>query len=259
LRQSTTVAAYQAPLLPGGSMAAVALIATQVRACEAARVDILCCPEAVLGGLADYRPQPADIALDVDGGTLRRTLDPLASDTVTTIVGFTERGADDRLFNAAAVFSRGAVIGIYRKQRPAIHRSVYEPGSGLPTFTIDGVTFAIVICRDSTFPDLARSVTARGATVLFIPTNNALPPSTGGPGIAGDARRTDCAIALENDLVVVRADVAGHADGLASHGSSAIVDRTGHVLDAAKPLASDLIVREIDIARRACSRRQAGS
>ena len=39
------VAAYQAPLLKSGSMEAVGLIKTQI--------EILCCPEAILGGLAD--------------------------------------------------------------------------------------------------------------------------------------------------------------------------------------------------------------
>ncbi|HSS49312.1 MAG TPA: carbon-nitrogen hydrolase family protein, partial [Thermoanaerobaculia bacterium] len=59
------VAAYQAPLLPCGSMAAVELIRRRVEQCEAAGVEILCCPEAVLGGLADYAARPAEFALDV--------------------------------------------------------------------------------------------------------------------------------------------------------------------------------------------------
>jgi 5-aminopentanamidase len=47
------VAAYQAPLLSAGSMEALELIGDRVRWCETEGVDILCCPEAVLGGLAD--------------------------------------------------------------------------------------------------------------------------------------------------------------------------------------------------------------
>jgi hypothetical protein len=48
------VAAYQAPLLPSGSMGAVDLIRQRIAWCEVEGVEILCCPEAVLGGLADY-------------------------------------------------------------------------------------------------------------------------------------------------------------------------------------------------------------
>lgn len=48
------VAAYQAPLSPNGSMEALEFIRYQIDQCEARGVQILCCPEAVLGGLADY-------------------------------------------------------------------------------------------------------------------------------------------------------------------------------------------------------------
>ncbi len=50
------VAAYQAPLLPAGSMEALPLIRARVAECERRGVEILCCPEAILGGLADFIP-----------------------------------------------------------------------------------------------------------------------------------------------------------------------------------------------------------
>ena len=53
------VAAYQAPLLRGGSMATLGLIRERVKWCETQGVEILCCPEAVLGGLADDAQSPA--------------------------------------------------------------------------------------------------------------------------------------------------------------------------------------------------------
>jgi len=68
------VAAYQAPLLPGGSMAALQLIRNRVKWCETEGVDFLCCPEAVLGGLADDVECPADIAIDVESGQLEALL-----------------------------------------------------------------------------------------------------------------------------------------------------------------------------------------
>ena len=45
------VAAYEAPLLAAGSMDALDLMQERVAWCEAERVSILCCPEAILGGL----------------------------------------------------------------------------------------------------------------------------------------------------------------------------------------------------------------
>src|ERR1700688_2595433 len=120
------VAAYQAPVLPGGSMAALALISDRVKWCEREGVDILCCPEAVLGGLADDAECPVDFAIDVV--QLEALLAPLASRSVTTIVGFTENAGAGKLYNAAAVFRAGRVFGIYRKRHPAIRRSVYSAG-----------------------------------------------------------------------------------------------------------------------------------
>src|SRR5229473_2684492 len=117
----TKVAAYQAPLLPIGSAEAIDLIAVQVRACESAGVEILCCPEGVLGGLADYATQPTAIAIDVEDGRLNMVLAPLASDTVTTVLGFTEIDRPGRLYNSAAVFHKGSVAGVYRKLHPAIN------------------------------------------------------------------------------------------------------------------------------------------
>ena len=80
-------------------MEAIGLIAQQVRACEAAGIEFLCCPEGVLGGLADYASRPSEIAIGVQGGQLQQRLAPMASDTATTILGFTEIGDDGQLFN----------------------------------------------------------------------------------------------------------------------------------------------------------------
>ena len=238
------VAAYQAPLLPSGSSEAIKLIAERVKACEAAGVEILCCPEAVLGGLADYSDRPADLAIDVASGQLRALLAPMASRTVTTIVGFTESVPQGQLFNSAGIFSQGEVVGVYRKRYPAINRSVYVPGTASPIFKIGNLVFGIVICRDSTFPELARSMATRGATALFVPTNNALAPAKGGADVVQHARRTDVSTARENVMSVIRADVAGRVDGLESYGSSTIVERDGTVVRVPKQLVPDLLIAE---------------
>jgi hypothetical protein len=50
---------------------------------------------------------------------------------------------------------------------------------------------------------------SRGATVLFVPSNNALSPQKGGAEIVAEARRVDVATAIANGMWVIRADVAG--------------------------------------------------
>jgi predicted amidohydrolase len=236
------VAAYQAPLLRSGSLEAVDLIRTRVEWCESHGVVILCCPEAILGGLADHAADPRTFAIDASGDLLARALAPLASDAVTTIVGLTETG---RLYNTAAVFHRGSVIGLYRKLYPAINRSIYAGGDRMPVFQIDGLTFGIMICNDSNYPEPARVMAAQGAMALFIPTNNGLPPEKA--DVAAHARKVDIALAIENNVCVVRADVAGRADGIVSYGSSGIVDSHGNVLRSAPELTEELIVADLEV------------
>jgi predicted amidohydrolase len=237
------VAAYQAPLLPTGSMEAIDLIRMRVAWCEAEGVEILCCPEGLLGGLADYAAHPADFAIDVESGALETVLAPLASDTVAVIVGFTEITAAGEFYNSAAVCHRGAVIGVYRKLHPAIRKSVYQPGRAMPVFTVGGLTFGILTCNDSNFAEPARIMASQGAAVLFIPSNNGLPLEKA--EVVADARRADLARATENGVWVVRSDVAGRADGRVSYGSSVIVDPGGRVVQAARRLEEDLLVAEI--------------
>lgn len=243
------VAAYQAPLLPAGSMEAIDLIADQVRTCESMSVELLCCPEGVLGGLADYAPSPHDIAFDARTGELERALAPLASPSVTVIVGFTEID-DGRLYNAAAVARGGRVLGVARKINPAINRSVYSPGRETSVFRVGALTFGVLICRDSTYPELAARLVKGGATILFVPTNNGFPPTKDGADVVEHARRTDVARARERSASVVRADVTGRVDGLESYGSSAVVDHRGVVVSTVEPFRVALLVAEVDAPAR---------
>jgi len=226
-------------------MGAIELIREQITQCELAGVEFLCCPEAVLGGLADYAPQPSSFAINVGSGQLEKVLAPLASTTVTTILGFTEIDAG-RLYNSAAIFHRGSVIGVYRKLHPAINKSIYEAGDEMPVFTVGDLTFGVVICRDSSYAEPARVMTSRGATALFVPTNNAMPAAKGGPKLVAEARNADIACARENLLSIIRADVAGRAAELVSYGSSSIVDSRGIVLASSRQMTNDLLIADIE-------------
>ena len=249
-RDLVRVAAYQAPLLAAASMDALGLIRTQVERCEAEGIALLCCPEAVLGGLADYAEHPTRFAISAGAGRLDAVLAPLASDLVTTIVGFTELADGGQLYNSAAVFQRGSVVGVYRKLHPAINRSVYEAGLTTPVFQVGALTFGIVICNDSNYFEPANSMAARGATALFVPTNNGLPSTSARAELVTQVRNVDIARAVENSMWVIRADVAGRTDALLSYGSSAIVDPAGMVVQSARHLADDLIVADIGTVSR---------
>jgi len=234
------VAAYQAPLLPSGSMEALDLIRDRIKWCEIEGVDILCCPEAVLGGLADDAECPVDIAIESDH--LEGLLAPLASKSVTAIVGFTEIVGAGKLYNAAAVVHDGRVVGIYRKRHPAIRKSVYSAGEQSPIFTVGGLSFGIMICNDSNYPELATDMASRGAKAIFLPSNNGLRSEKA--SVVALSRSVDIALAMDNKVMIVRADVAGRTSDRVSFGSSAIVDARGTVLRAGAALSEDILVAD---------------
>jgi predicted amidohydrolase len=241
------VAAYQAPLQATRERSVLDLIREQVRICELQGVEILCCPEGVLGGLADYVSRPREIAINAESGQLENVLAPLASDTVTTILGFTEMDRNGRFYNSAAIFCQGAVVGIYRKLHPAIHSSVYAAGEQMPVFVVGDRTFGVLICRDSNYAEPARMMAAQGAVALFVPTNNGLPPGKAGPELVAEARAVDVTRAMENNVYVIRADVAGRFENLVSYGSTGIVGPNGKVHQSASQLEPCLVVADIPL------------
>jgi 5-aminopentanamidase len=244
------VAAYQAPLSAASSPEVIGLIQERVAWCESEGISILCCPEAILGGLADYSENPARIAIRTDDGHLSKVLAPIASDIVTSIIGFTELSGDDQLYNAAAVFHRGRVAGLYRKLHPAIRRSVYSVGSLSPVFRVGELTFGIVICNDSNYSAPAKAMAALGATALFVPTNNGLPNNRAYPELVQEARAADIARAVENRVWVIRADVAGESGDLMSYGSSGIFDPDGKIVQQGSLRSTDFLVADIEATPR---------
>jgi len=240
------VAAYQALLSAAASGGIIGHIEKRVRWCESEGVALLCCPEAVIGGLADYSNEPEKFALRASDGELVTILAPLASSTVTSIVGFTELGPNNELFNAAAVFHQGQVAGIYRKLHPALRKSVYSAGSATPVFRVGHLVFGIVICNDSNYSEPARRIAEQGASIVFIPTNNGLPAGSAEADLVRQARAVDKMRAIENGIWVVRADVAGEFGGLSSCGSSGVVDPRGNAVRAGRIATEDLLVVEIE-------------
>jgi predicted amidohydrolase len=162
------VAAYQAPYLPFGSFDAIGLIAGQLTACEAQGFEVLCCPEAVVGGLAHESDgqSPADVALAVEGGELAGVLAPLMGASVTVIVGFTERDPAGALFSSAAVVQEGTLVAVHRKVFPG-YRTAIQAGTELPVFARGAMPFGVMICNLIWYIGQARVLASRGAATIF--------------------------------------------------------------------------------------------
>lgn len=113
--------------------------------------------------LADYEPQFVELMRD------------LAMKHSIHIVGGTlpvvEPGAD-RLYNECKVFGPSGTVGTQRK----LHMTRFEneewmvsPGSGLRLFDAPFGRFAVAVCYDVEFPEIARAAALSGADLLVVP------------------------------------------------------------------------------------------
>jgi predicted amidohydrolase len=246
------VAAYQAPYLPFGSLDAIGLIKDQLAICQAQAVDVLCCPEAVIGGLAHESDgqSPAEVALSIENGELVEVLGPLMTTTVTLVVGFTERDRSGRLFSSAAVISDGELALVYRKVFPG-YRTAIQPGTQLPVISHGQSSFGILICNDIWYLEPARVLSAEGAAVLFVPSNSGhLREQAATARIRSRGESLPIARAVENTVTVVVADIAGRQEGRLALGSSRIIDPDGAVLAWADPCSESLLIADVEGERR---------
>jgi predicted amidohydrolase len=238
------VAAYQAPYRPYPAAGGAELVLAQLDQARVDGVELLCCPEALIGELANETDgdSPSTVALTL--AELELATAPLLGWGMTIVIGFTERGADGQLHNAAAVISDSAVSGIYRKTYPGT--SVCVPGTELPIFEHRGVPFGVLICNDAHYIEPARILAAAGAQLLVVPVHGGHRPEKEN---AWRARGTNVLIAraVENGVPLVAADVAGWQGERVCHGTTAIVDAQGTIAAAARPLEEDVIVADVEL------------
>lgn len=240
------VAAYQGPYLPFGSMRAVELIRDQLTQCERVGVDLLCCPEAILGGLAHESDgqSPHDVAVSAE--QLHRLLAPLTSSPVATVVGFTEHADDGQLYNSAAFIADGAVQAVYRKVYPG-YRTTIRAGTELPFIAFQDTVLGIMICNDLWYVEPARILASEGAALILVPTNSGhLRNIQLDNRLWARGQTLPIARAVDNTVSVVIADIAGEQQGRAALGSSRIIDPDGALLCAADPHKVELVITNID-------------
>lgn len=189
--------------------------------------DVVCLPEGITivgtgltyAGAAEPVPGPTSAFL----GDLARRL------KVWIVAGLYERSGA-RIYNTAVLVGRdGALVGRYRKMSlpdEEIEGGI-TPGADTPVFDTDFGRVGLMICWDSSYPEVARSLASRGAEVIFL-------PIWGGEETLVQAR------AVENQVHVV-------ASGYDFR--SGIFDRRGRRIADAKG-DPDVVVAEIDLADR---------
>ncbi len=131
--------------------------------------DIVCLPEGMtmVGTDLDYVSASESVpgpSTDFLGQIARKN-------NMYIVAGIMEKKGE-AVFNAAVLIDRnGDVAGLYHKAslpREEIDGGV-TPGDSLPVFETDFGKIGIMICWDVTFPEVARTLTAKGAEIIFLP------------------------------------------------------------------------------------------
>ena len=212
-------------------------------------------PHAALGGYlssfrADDPPSEAPPALDADGPELRRVAKSAAE--LVVCLGYCERDGGVR-YNTAVCLSGDGVYGFHRKVHlPPADQAVYAAGVGFEPFDTPVGRVGLLVDFDKTFPEAARTLALRGATIVAC--LNAWPASVSVKATRLDQDPQsrlfdlyDRARAAENQIVWVSANQTGQFGQLRFLGQSKIVGPGGQVL-ASTGTKSGIAVATVDVA-----------
>jgi N-carbamoylputrescine amidase len=218
-----------------------------------AGADIVVLPELAISGYVVEPDLALSVAENVDGPTLDAMRAVAARGDGIIVYGFCEE-ADGNLYNTVVAVDANGVLLHYRK----LHlfdreKEAYTPGDlGLPVVETRFGVLGACICYDLRFVEVLRSLSLRGADLVFAPAawvggfDRTVPT-------AGATRHVDSVLAqanLDQVAVVAVSQVAGASHGgPATLGGSVACDAYGELL--AGPLSrtsSDSAAVVVDVA-----------
>lgn len=139
-------------------------------------IDVVVTPEGFLDGYVSTEKSVAkedmiNYAIDPRESEYAQAISDWASKNKSWVVFGCTRKADDGLFNASLIYDRtGALVGMYDKLHLQTHDYKYTPGKHLDAYDSDFGPFGVMICADRRWPETARTLTLKGARVIFNPT-----------------------------------------------------------------------------------------
>jgi predicted amidohydrolase len=208
--------------------------------------DFVCLPELFLSGgdKAEYQIRGA-IALD--DPRLASLAEHAGRREVVTIVGLCEKRGRSHAVTAA-VLAGGKVAGHYTKTMltRGDREVMADFDDELPVFQAKGVCFGVMICHDSSFPEVAATLAWKGAKILFSPHYNSIAPER-----MDDhrllVRNNHIGIAAHYGLVVARSNTVGRWENpeRLGYGDSAIFSATGTPLAEAGLFVERLVTADV--------------
>ena len=209
--------------------------------------DFVCLPETFLSGYGTAEIV-RNTALALDDERLVALAARAHQYGLVALVGLAEKRPNGDLANSEVVLSGGGVAGVYSKTMRTggdVEMGFCEDNDQ-PVFKAKGITFGIIVCHDSSFPEVAATLVWKGAQVIFSPHFNALPDHR-----MDEHRRlvrnNHIGIAAHYNVVVARSNVivTDEREGLTGYGDSAIFSPHGHPIAEAGLLTECLVTADV--------------
>jgi len=205
------------------------------------KVDVVVTPEGFLDGYVSTEQSvtKADMVnYAVDPATSEYTHEASAwarQNEAWLIYGCIRR-EKDQVFNTALIYDRsGSLVGMYDKLHLQKHDLKYAPGRHLNVYESDFGLFGVMICADRRWPETARTLTLRGARVIFNPTY----------GMRGE---------LNLCMMRTRSYENGIFIAFTHPGQSLITGPEGNVVCNDEDAAKACIITEIDLSKAPANR-----
>ena len=139
-------------------------------------VDVAVTPEGFLDGYVSTeksvsKEDMVKYAINPPTSPYTAALSDWASRNKAWIIYGCARKAQDGVFNTALIYNRtGRLVGMYDKLHLQTHDYKYTPGKHLNVYESDFGLFGVMICADRRWPETTRTLTLKGARVIFNPT-----------------------------------------------------------------------------------------
>lgn len=176
-----------------------------------------------------------------DSATVRALTECCREANLHVVTGFTER-CGERLYNSALLIGPEGLVDTYRKLHLFnTETRIFDRGDlPLRVHHVAGACIGMMVCFDWVFPEVARTLTLRGAQVLCHPSNLVLT-------FCQNAMITRC---IENRVFAATANRFGPDERphgtLTFTGQSQLVAPGGELLHRCTPDEEALVIRTID-------------
>ncbi|HPP07423.1 MAG TPA: NAD(+) synthase, partial [Syntrophorhabdaceae bacterium] len=166
---------------------------------------------------------------------------------MVVVCGFINQ-EEDRIYNAAAVMYKGAILGIYHKALLPNYgvfdeKRYFRPGGEPIVFSYGPIRFGVNICEDIWFREGPTRLQAMASATLILNINAS-------PYHAGKIKTREAVIteqAREHNIAIVYTNMVGGQDELVFDGGSMVVDRDGFVMARANQFKEEFYVYDMPL------------